>query len=226
DEGGQLTEAVRRRPYSVILFDEIEKAHPDVFNVLLQLLDEGRLTDSHGRPVDFRNTVIIMTSNIGTDLIQDLTSIGDAARLEMERRLEGALRSAFRPEFLNRVDSVIFFRGLSEEHLRGIVEIQLDRFRERLAARDMGLVLTDAAKALIARDGYDPAFGARPLKRAIQRRIEDPLSLRLLEGDFGPGAVIEADASEDGEQLTFEIAGRETPAGETRSEATHTVKAK
>ncbi len=226
DEGGQLTEAVRRRPYSVILFDEIEKAHPDVFNVLLQLLDEGRLTDSHGRPVDFRNTVIIMTSNIGTDLIQDLTSIGDAARLEMERRLEGALRSAFRPEFLNRVDSVIFFRGLSEEHLRGIVEIQLDRFRERLAARDMGLILTDAAKALIARDGYDPAFGARPLKRAIQRRIEDPLSLRLLEGDFGPGAVIEADASEDGEQLTFEIAGRETPAGETRSEATHTVKAK
>ncbi|MDP6483694.1 MAG: ATP-dependent chaperone ClpB [Nitrospinota bacterium] len=226
DEGGQLTEAERRRPYSVILFDEIEKAHPDVFNVLLQLLDEGRLTDSHGRTVDFRNTVIIMTSNIGTDLIQDLTSIGDAARLEMERRLEGALRSAFRPEFLNRVDSVIFFRGLSEEHLRGIVEIQLDRFRERLAARDMGLVLTDAAKALIARDGYDPAFGTRPLKRAIQRRIEDPLSLRLLEGDFGPGAVIEADASEDGEQLTFEIAGRETPAGETRSEATHTVKAK
>ncbi len=224
DEGGQLTEAVRRRPYSVILFDEIEKAHPDVFNVLLQLLDDGRLTDSHGRTVDFRNAVIIMTSNIGTDLIQDLTSIGDAARLEVERRLEGALRSAFRPEFLNRVDSIIFFRNLSEEHLRGIVEIQLDRFRHRLAERDMGLVLTDAAKALISRDGYDPAFGARPLKRAIQRKIEDPLSLRLLEGDFGPGAVIEADASEDGKELTFEIAGRETPAEETRSEAAHTVK--
>ena len=224
DEGGQLTEAVRRRPYSVILFDEIEKAHPDVFNVLLQLLDDGRLTDSHGRTVDFRNAVIIITSNIGTDLIQNLTSIGDAARLEVERRLEGALRSAFRPEFLNRVDSIIFFRSLSEEHLRGIVEIQLDRFRHRLAERDMGLVLTDAAKALISRDGYDPAFGARPLKRAIQRRIEDPLSLRLLEGDFGPGAVIEADASEDGKELTFEIAGRETPAEETRSEAAHTVK--
>ncbi len=224
DEGGQLTEAVRRRPYSVILFDEIEKAHPEMFNVLLQLLDDGRLTDSHGRTVDFRNAVIIMTSNIGTDLIQDLTSIGDTARLEVERRLEGALRSAFRPEFLNRVDSIIFFRSLSEEHLRGIVEIQLDRFRDRLAKRDMGLVLTDAAKALISRDGYDPAFGARPLKRAIQRKIEDPLSLRLLEGDFSPGALIEADASEDGKELTFEIAGREIPAEETRSEAAHIVK--
>ncbi|MEE8109893.1 MAG: AAA family ATPase, partial [bacterium] len=186
EEGGQLTEAVRRRPYSVVLFDETEKAHPEVFNVLLHLLEDGRLTDSHGRTVDFRNAVVIMTSNVGSDLIRDLVPLGDSARQEMEHRVEEALRSTFRPEFLNRVDSIIFFRSLSTENLQAIVDIQLERFRRRLAERKMNLVLTDGAKALVSREGYDPAYGARPLKRAIQRMLEDPLSLCLLEGEFGP----------------------------------------
>ncbi|MBI2881633.1 MAG: ATP-dependent chaperone ClpB [Candidatus Tectomicrobia bacterium] len=214
EEGGQLTEAVRRRPYSVLLFDEIEKAHPDVFHVLLQVLEDGRLTDSHGRTVDFKNTVVILTSNVGTDLIRDLVSLGEAARLEVERRVEEALRSAFRPEFLNRVDSVILFRSLSAGDLKAIVEIQLERFRRRLADRKIGLVLTDAAKALVSREGYDPSYGARPLKRAIQRVLEDPLSLRLLEGEFRPGDVIEADAAEGESGLAFRRIGRAEGAGE------------
>ncbi|MFQ5914990.1 MAG: ATP-dependent chaperone ClpB [Nitrospinota bacterium] len=216
EEGGQLTESVRRRPYSVILFDEIEKAHPEVFNVLLQLLEDGRLTDSHGRTVDFRNAVVIMTSNVGSDLIRDLVPLGDSARLEMERRVEQTLRSVFRPEFLNRVDDIIFFRSLSPENLKAIVEIQLERFRRRLSERKMDLVLTEAAKALISREGYDPSFGARPLKRAIQRMLEDPLSLRMLEGEFRAGDVIEADVAEDGNRLALQRVGRTEAAVEEK----------
>jgi ATP-dependent Clp protease ATP-binding subunit ClpB len=184
DEGGQLTEAVRRRPYSVVLLDEIEKAHPEVFDVLLQVLDDGRLTDSQGRTVDFRNTVLIMTSNI---------------------RSVGELRERFRPEFLNRVDEIVVFRALSREQIAEIVEHQLERVRERLAERGITLELTDAAKEALVEAGWDPAYGARPLKRAIQRLLENPLALRLLEGDFGDGDSIRVDAV-DGE-ITFERAG-------------------
>ncbi|TML77510.1 MAG: ATP-dependent chaperone ClpB [Actinobacteria bacterium] len=184
DEGGQLTEAVRRRPYSVILLDEIEKAHAEVFDVLLQVLDDGRLTDGQGRTVDFRNTVLIMTSNV---------------------RSVDALRDVFRPEFLNRIDEVIEFRPLSKEQIAEIVELQLARLRERLAERRIELELTDAAKDALAEAGWDPAFGARPLKRAIQRLLENPLALRLLEGDFADGDTIRVDA-EDGE-IRFEKVG-------------------
>jgi ATP-dependent Clp protease ATP-binding subunit ClpB len=181
EEGGQLTEAVRRRPYSVVLLDEIEKAHAEVFDVLLQILDDGRLTDGQGRTVDFRNTVIIMTSNI---------------------RSAEALRDHFRPEFLNRIDEIVEFKALSREQLGDIVELQLTRLRERLADRGLGLELTDAAKEAIGEAGWDPAYGARPLKRAIQRLVENPLALRLLEGDFQEGDTIRVDAH-DGE-LVFE----------------------
>jgi ATP-dependent Clp protease ATP-binding subunit ClpB len=184
DEGGQLTEAVRRRPYSVVLLDEIEKAHPDVFNVLLQILDDGRLTDGQGRTVDFRNTVLIMTSNV---------------------RSVDALRDVFRPEFLNRIDEVIEFQPLSKEQIAEIVELQLGRLHERLAERRIELELTDAAKEALADAGWDPAYGARPLKRAIQRLLENPLALRLLEGDFADGDTIRVDA-EDGE-IRFEKVG-------------------
>ena len=173
EEGGQLTEAVRRRPYSVVLLDEIEKAHTEVFDVLLQILDDGRLTDGQGRTVDFRNTVVIMTSNI---------------------RTADALRDFFRPEFLNRIDEVVEFKPLSREQLSEIVELQLARLRTRLAERGLQLELTDAAKEVIAEAGWDPAYGARPLKRALQRLIENPLALRLLEGDFGEGDTIRVDA--------------------------------
>jgi ATP-dependent Clp protease ATP-binding subunit ClpB len=181
DEGGQLTEAVRRRPYSVILLDEIEKAHAEVFDVLLQVLDDGRLTDGQGRTVDFRNTVLIMTSNI---------------------RSIDALRDVFRPEFLNRVDEVIEFTPLSKEQIAEIVELQLVRLRERLAERRIDLELTEAAKEALAEAGWDPTYGARPLKRAIQRLVENPLALRLLEGGFADGDTIRVDA-EDGE-IRFE----------------------
>jgi ATP-dependent Clp protease ATP-binding subunit ClpB len=184
DEGGQLTEAVRRRPYTVILLDEIEKAHAEVFDVLLQVLDDGRLTDGQGRTVDFRNTVLIMTSNV---------------------RSTDALRNVFRPEFLNRIDEVIEFRPLSKEQIAEIVELQLARLRDRLAERRIELELTDAAKEVLAEAGWDPAFGARPLKRAIQRLVENPLALRLLEGDFADGDTIRVDA-EDGE-IRFEKVG-------------------
>jgi ATP-dependent Clp protease ATP-binding subunit ClpB len=184
DEGGQLTEAVRRRPYSVVLLDEIEKAHPEVFDVLLQVLDDGRLTDGQGRTVDFRNTVLIMTSNI--------RSVDD-------------LRERFRPEFLNRVDEIVAFQPLSRDQIAVIVEHQLERLRERLAERGITLELTDAAKEALADAGWDPAYGARPLKRAIQRLVENPLALRLLEGDFADGDSLRVDAV-DGE-LVFERAG-------------------
>ncbi len=185
EEGGYLTEAVRRRPYSVILFDEIEKAHPDVFNVLLQILDDGRLTDGKGRTVDFRNTIIIMTSNIGSDIIQEVKD-----REEMERRVMDALRRAFKPEFLNRVDDKIIFHALSKEHLKKIVDIQLGRLAERLKEHKFGLEVTEKVKDWLAEVGYDPTYGARPLKRAIQRYIEDPLALKVLEGAFKEGDKI------------------------------------
>jgi ATP-dependent Clp protease ATP-binding subunit ClpB len=189
EEGGQLSEAVRRKPYSVILFDEIEKAHHDVFNVLLQVLDDGRITDGQGRTVDFKNTVIIMTSNIGSQFIMEEESSEARTRLVMD-----ALRQHFRPEFLNRVDEIIIFDRLNEEELKQIVEIQLHRLTKRLEQQKITLELTDAARALIAREGYDPVYGARPLKRAIQKFILDPLSLDILEGKFHEGQTIRVDA--------------------------------
>jgi ATP-dependent Clp protease ATP-binding subunit ClpB len=200
EEGGQLTEAVRRRPYSVLLFDEIEKAHPDVFNVLLQILDDGRLTDSQGRVVDFKNTVIIMTSNIGGQFIQ---GHGTANWAEVEPRVMEALRAHFRPEFLNRVDDVILFRPLSQADLAQIVELQLARVRSLLAERKLALELTPAAKELIATEGYDPVFGARPLKRSIQRLLQNPLALAVLEGWYAEGDVVRVDTASDGAGLTF-----------------------
>ncbi|MFL5918750.1 MAG: AAA family ATPase, partial [Gaiellaceae bacterium] len=189
DEGGQLTEAVRRRPYSVVLLDEIEKAHAEVFDVLLQVLDDGRLTDGHGRTVDFRNTVLIMTSNL---------------------RSSEQMREVFRPEFLNRIDEIVEFRVLSREQLGEIVDLQLARLRERLAERGIELELTDDAKEALADAGWDPAYGARPLKRAIQRTVENPLALRLLEGDFADGDTVRVDAR-DGE-LVFARTGAREPA--------------
>jgi ATP-dependent Clp protease ATP-binding subunit ClpB len=183
EEGGQLTEAVRRRPYSVVLLDEIEKAHPEVFNVLLQILDDGRLTDGQGRTVDFRNTVLLMTSNVHS---------------------EEAMRETFRPEFLNRIDEIVEFAPLTREQIGEIVELQLARLRARLAELGLSLELTEAAKEHLAEAGWDPTYGARPLKRAIQRLVENPLALRLLEGDFGEGDAVRVDV-ENGE-LTFQKA--------------------
>ena len=191
EEGGQLSEAVRRKPYSVVLFDEIEKAHPDVFNVLLQVLDDGRITDGQGRTVDFKNTVIIMTSNIGSQYITEEESSEARRRLVMD-----ALRAHFRPEFLNRVDEIIIFDRLSEEDLKKIVEIQLGRLTKRLAQQKITLKLSDSAKALIAREGYDPVYGARPLQRAIQRDILDPLSIDILEGKVREGQTVHVDAKD------------------------------
>ena len=196
DEGGQLTEAVRRRPYSVILFDEIEKAHGGVFNVLLQLLDDGRLTDGHGRTVDFRNTVVIMTSNLGSHIFREYEKPEKVRPLLMQE-----LRATLRPEFLNRIDDVVIFHPLGREELARIVEIQLGHLRRRLEGRRLVLEVTDAAKELLGREGYDPTFGARPLKRTIQRLIQDPLALRLLEGEFKEGDTVLVDAA--GDALTF-----------------------
>jgi ATP-dependent Clp protease ATP-binding subunit ClpB len=198
DEGGQLTEAVRRRPYSVVLFDEIEKAHPDVFNVLLQILDDGRLTDGQGRTVDFRNTVLIMTSNLGGQLIQDMSS---RPFEEIREAVMGVLRDQFRPEFLNRVDEVIVFRSLTQEQLGAIVDIQLARLRKRLDERKISLVVSDDAKRVLIERGWDPVYGARPLKRAIQRLVQDPLAMLLLEGKFSDGDAVEVGVHEG--SLTF-----------------------
>ena len=200
EEGGQLTEAVRRRPYSVILFDEIEKAHHDVLNVLLQILDDGRLTDGQGRTVDFKNTIVIMTSNIGSHRILDYRGAFEGREYErMKEAVLEEMRRHFRPEFLNRVDETIVFHSLSEEHLKRIVEIQLDRLRARLAERHISLQLTDAARLYLVRSGYDPSFGARPLKRAIQKEIETPLARLVLAGEVRDGQNIEVDLNERGE---------------------------
>ena len=197
DEGGQLTEAVRRRPYAVVLFDEIEKAHPEVFNVLLQMLDDGRLTDGQGRTVDFKNTVIIMTSNLGSQYILDVAGVDE----EVERRVREVLRQHFRPEFLNRVDEIVIFHALQKAQLKSIIEIQLGRLRKLLKGRNLTIELTDKAKDLLVQDGYDPAFGARPLKRVIQHRIADPLAVQILEGKVMSGEHLLVDAL--GNELTF-----------------------
>jgi ATP-dependent Clp protease ATP-binding subunit ClpB len=204
DEGGHLTEAVRRRPYSVVLIDEIEKAHPDVFNVLLQILDDGRLTDGQGRTVDFRNAVLIMTSNIGSQFIVDLVEGDDPSKkAELEERVLEALRAHFKPEFLNRVDDVIIYHQLRREQIRSIADIQLQRVARLLAEKRLELELTPAAKDLIAERGFDPRYGARPLKRVIQRQVQDPLAIRILEGDFAEGSKILADVSASGDALEF-----------------------
>jgi len=215
EESGQLTETVRRRPYAVVLFDEIEKAHPEVLNVLLQLLDDGRLTDGKGRTVDFKNTVVIMTSNLGSHLIAEQAARGtDGARgaEEFPRLIDAALREHFRPEFLNRVDEIITFHPLGREHLRSIVDIQLRNLTGRLAERKIRLELSPAAKDQLITEGYDPAYGARPLKRAIQRELLDPLAMRVLEGDFGEGDVITIDAADGALRFTKgEELHQETP---------------
>ena len=201
EEGGQLTEAVRRRPYSVVLFDEIEKAHPDVFNVLLQILDDGRLTDGQGRVVNFKNTVVIMTSNTASPVIQELTRSG-ASEETVRTRAFDELRASFRPEFLNRIDEIIVFRPLSREQIGEIVEIQLGRLRKLLADRKLSLELTTEARERLAREGYDPVYGARPLKRVIQQRLQNPLALKLLQAEFREGDTIAVDLDETG-QFTF-----------------------
>ena len=202
EEGGYLTEAVRRRPYSVILLDEIEKAHPDVFNVLLQVLDDGRLTDGHGRTVDFRNTVIVMTSNLGSQLIQEMA--GEENYESMKASVMEVVGSHFRPEFVNRIDDLVVFHPLGREHIRKIVDIQLAYLYERLAERDIRIRLSDAARDKLAAAGFDPVYGARPLKRAIQQQVENPLAQEILRGRFKPGDVIEVAVAED--RLAFQNA--------------------
>ena len=221
DEGGELTKAVRRRPYSVVLFDEIEKAHPDVFNILLQILDEGRLTDGQGRHVDFSNTVIIMTSNIGAREIAHTAPMGFSGQgdtglsdKEINSRVTSELKKLFRPEFLNRVDEIVVFKSLTTEQLRGIVDLMVADLRRRLVANGMSIELTDAARDLVAKEGTDPVYGARPLRRAIQKLIEDPLSEELLQGKWVAGDVIQVDAQDD--KLAFAKGHGEIPAPEER----------
>jgi ATP-dependent Clp protease ATP-binding subunit ClpB len=206
EEGGYLTEAVRRKPYSVVLLDEVEKAHPDVFNVLLQVLDDGRLTDGQGRTVDFRNTVIVMTSNLGSQQIQELA--GEANYAAMKAAVMETLSQHFRPEFLNRIDDLVVFHPLEPEHIRRIVDIQLEYLRRRLADREISLVLDDNAIQRLADAGFDPVYGARPLKRAIQQQLENPLAQRILAGEFGPGDTIEVGAPEVG-SLSFAKVARD-----------------
>ena len=201
EEGGYLTEAVRRRPYSVVLFDEIEKAHPEVFNVMLQILDDGRMTDGQGRTVDFKNTIVIMTSNVGSQWIEKLAM---SDRAELEDRVTEALRASFKPEFLNRIDEIIIFQNLTADEIVKIVDIQVGRLGRRLADKNIELILSDGSKALIAKKGYDPVYGARPLKRVIQQYIENPLSLEILEGKISDGARVSAKA--EGDKIVFKIA--------------------
>ncbi|MDI3512938.1 MAG: ATP-dependent Clp protease ATP-binding subunit ClpB, partial [Rhodocyclaceae bacterium] len=201
EEGGYLTEQVRRKPYSVILFDEVEKAHPDVFNVLLQVLDDGRMTDGQGRTVDFKNTVIVMTSNLGSQMIQAMAG-DDYGVIKLAVMAE--VKTYFRPEFINRIDEVVVFHALDEKHIAGIAKIQLQYLEKRLARLEMGMEISDAALAELATAGFDPVFGARPLKRAIQERIENPLAKAILEGRFAAKDRIRVDAQ--GGQLVFERA--------------------
>jgi ATP-dependent Clp protease ATP-binding subunit ClpB len=212
EEGGQLTEAVRRKPYSVVLFDEIEKAHPDVFNALLQILDDGRLTDAQGRTVNFRNTVIIMTSNIGSIYLLDGVTADGEIREDARDRVMADLREHFRPEFLNRVDEIIMFKPLTLPEIERIVDLQFEDVRLRLAARRVRLEVTEAARDLIARLGYDPVYGARPLRRYIQREIETRIGRALIAGDIGEGATIIVDAADDGEEPV--VRWRPAPADE------------
>jgi ATP-dependent Clp protease ATP-binding subunit ClpC len=225
DEGGQLTEAVRRKPFSVVLFDEVEKAHPDVFNTLLQILEEGRLTDSQGRSVDFRNTVLIMTSNLGTRDLRKanlgFTKSDEAMSYErMKDKVNDALKDHFRPEFLNRIDETIVFHEPTIGEITQIVDLMIKRVRNQLESQGMGLELTDGAKTLLAERGYDPTLGARPLRRAIQRMVEDPLSEKLLYKEFRAGQMIIVDIEEDPErpgdkQIVFSsVEGFEPPVEE------------
>jgi ATP-dependent Clp protease ATP-binding subunit ClpB len=200
EEGGQLTETIRRRPYAVILFDEIEKAHPDVFNIFLQILDDGRVTDSQGRTVDFKNTIIIMTSNIGSQYILDVA--GDDSRYdEMRHRVMETMRNSFRPEFLNRIDEIIIFHSLQKSELRKIVQLQVERLTQRLTDRKMSLELSGSALDFLAEVGYDPVFGARPLKRALQRELETQIAKAILRGEFDEGDRIFVDVQN--ERLAF-----------------------
>jgi ATP-dependent Clp protease ATP-binding subunit ClpB len=209
DEGGQLTEAVRRKPYSVVLFDEIEKAHPDVFNTLLQILDDGRLTDGQGHTVDFKNTIVIMTSNIGSHRILDYRGSLDGAEYAIMRAtVLDELRQHFRPEFLNRVDEIIVFHALTEDELLTIVDLQLERLRKRLAERRITLHLSDAAKRHIVKVGYDPHYGARPLKRTIQKELETPLGRKILGGEIEDGDTVDVGFDEDRGELTFTLGER------------------
>ena len=201
DEGGQLTEAVRRKPYSVILFDEIEKAHPDVFNILLQLLDDGRLTDNQGRTVDFKNTIVIMTSNIGSSfLIEGIRADGTVDE-EIKKKVEDETKKYFRPEFLNRVDEIVVFSPLTEEQIIRIIDLSMKDIEKRLEERNITLTLTDAARKFIADESYDPAYGARPVKRFLQRNVETELAGELIRGRIKDGDDVKIDS--DGEKLTF-----------------------
>jgi ATP-dependent Clp protease ATP-binding subunit ClpB len=197
EEGGQLTEAVRRKPYSVVLFDEIEKAHPDVFNVLLQVLDDGRITDSQGRTVDFKNTILIMTSNIGAQYLLDGIDDNGNISEEAEESVMNELRSSFRPEFLNRLDETIMFKPLTKENISGIMDLILADVNKRLADRELSITLTDAAKDMIVSSAYDPVYGARPLKRYMQRTVETLAAKKILEGNISEGDVITIDAEGD-----------------------------
>ena len=202
EEGGALTEAVRRRPYSVILLDEVEKAHPDVFNVLLQVLDDGRLTDGQGRTVNFRNTVIVMTSNLGSHAIQDLSGDSEEEYTQMKASVMGVVQAHFRPEFINRLDEIVVFRSLDKSQIRQIAAIQIEHVAQRLAERQLKLEVSESALDLLGDIGFDPVYGARPLKRAIQQQLENPLARKLLAGEFNSGDTIHVDAKAG--HLTFE----------------------
>jgi ATP-dependent Clp protease ATP-binding subunit ClpB len=201
EEGGYLTEAIRRRPYAVLLFDEIEKAHADVFNILLQILDDGRLTDGQGRTVDFKNTIIIMTSNLASEHISEL---GEGEFAEIERRVMDTLKGAFKPEFLNRIDDTVIFHPLTKEHMKKIVDIQFSLLKKRLEEKGIELTLTSSARDYLAKEGFDPAFGARSLKRLIEHRVQDELAIKLLEGKFSEGSRVELDIKEN--EIVFNTA--------------------
>jgi len=209
EEGGQLTEAVRRRPYSVVLFDEIEKAHPDVFNVLLQILDDGRLTDSKGRVVDFKNTVLIMTSNLGSREIQT-ASENPLADRDIKTEVLQVLRDHFKPEFLNRIDDIVVFKQLAREEIARIIDIQLAKLRDMLATRDITIELDRSAREFLVKEGYDPVFGARPLKRAIQSLIQNPLAVKLLNGEIAGGQTVRV--STEGGEVKFTVDGEQKAA--------------
>jgi ATP-dependent Clp protease ATP-binding subunit ClpC len=223
EEGGQLTESVRRRPYRVILFDEIEKAHPDVWNALLQILDDGRLTDGQGRTVDFRNTVLIMTSNLGTEFVRKGGSLGFLQKTdtdddkEAQTKIEKALKDAFRPEFLNRIDEVILFSPLTMPDMRKIVELQMKEVEGRLAEHGLKVKLTDKAKEWLAKAGYDTNFGARPLRRVLQKHVESPLSVKLLSGEYADGDTVGVDVDVD-DKVVFQKQDAEKKEKTTRVE--------
>ena len=200
DEGGQLTEAVRRKPYSVVLFDEIEKAHPDVFNILLQVLDDGRITDSQGRTVDFKNTIIIMTSNLGSSVLLDGLDAEGNITEGAKDEVNALLRRTFRPEFLNRLDEIVFYKPLTKENVRAIIDLLVSSLAKRLAEKNLGLNLTDAAKDVIIEQSYDPVFGARPMKRFLQSKVETLIARTILEGKLGEGDTVTVDA-ENGELI-------------------------